>query len=447
MLLSIGLFLNIFILTQIYNNLSYKYYLKTTIIILFIELINIQYLIFYIKEFDILLIDGMIKINKLIIYEEILIFIIAIIILLFYKFNIKLNSSKIMIQLLNLISIQFLLQSYDLFIFFLNQELFNLSIYIYITSDNFSEKSLAVGLKYYLLSALNTSFFLLGLLILYYEIGNLQYDNILLYINVYPDNNNINIAKYFILFTFLFKLSAVPFHNWSPDLYENVSMKITIWIMIFPKILILFIIINFYELLLNQSLFIFSGIASLIIGSIGLTQQFQIKRLLTYSAITNIGYQLLTMNNQTNLIINIIIYNVTILNILLIQLKYNHLKTIQDLNGLYKFNPYIIFIFTFNFFSLAGIPPLAGFQGKILLIEEYLNYNSIIILIIIILSNTIVIYNYLRPLFNLNFTYSKNIAENHLNKIEATIISFFSLLIIAIIAEPIELLTLAIELI
>ena len=67
-------------------------------------------------------------------------------------------------------------------------------------------------------------------------------------------------------------------------------MKITIWIMIFPKILILFIIINFYELLLNQSLFIFSGIASLIIGSIGLTQQFQIKRLLTYSAITNIGY-------------------------------------------------------------------------------------------------------------------------------------------------------------
>lgn len=458
MQLSIGLFLNLFILTQIYNNLSYKYYLKTTILILFIELINISHVVTYIKEFEILLIDGMIKINKLIIYEEIIIFIIAIVILLFYKFNIKWapgqNTSKIMIQLLNIISIKFLLESYELFIFFLNWELFNLSLYIYITSDNCSEKSLAVGFKYFLLSALNTSFLLLGLFILYYEIGGLQYDNILLYINVFPDNSpggahNINIAKYFILFTFLFKLSAVPFHNWSPDLYENVSMKITTWIMIIPKILVLFIIINFYSLLQDTSLFIITGIASLIIGSIGLTQQFQIRRFITYSAITNIGYLLLTMNNLTNLIINIIIYNFTILNILLILLKYNHLKTIQDLNGLYKFNPYIIFIFTFNLFSLAGIPPLAGFQGKILLIEEYLNHNSVVVLLTIIISSTIVIYNYLRPLFNLNFAHSGpqaiNVAENHLNNIEATIISIFTLFIIGIILEPIEWLTLAVE--
>ena len=95
-------------------------------------------------------------------------------------------------------------------------------------------------------------------------------------------------------------------------------MKITTWIMIIPKILVLFIIINFYSLLSEPSLFIITGIASLIIGSIGLTQQFEIRRLITYSAITNIGYLLLSMNNLTNLIINIIIYNITILNILLI---------------------------------------------------------------------------------------------------------------------------------
>lgn len=444
MQLSAGLFLNLFILTQIYQNLSYKYYIKTTIIILIIELINILEIIDFIKEFEILFIDGQIKISKQILYEEIFIYLISLIILLFYIYNIKLKSSIIMVQLLNIISIKFLLESYDLFIFFLNWELFNLSLYIYITSDNDSEKSLAVGFKYFLLSALNTSFLLLGLLILYSEIGNLQYDNILLYMNT--DNGiYIDLAKYFILFTFLFKLSAVPFHNWSPDLYENVSMKISIWIMIIPKILILFIIINLYSQCQNSSLFIITGIASLIIGSIGLTQQFEIRRFLTYSAITNIGYLQLAANNITNLIINIIIYNLTILNILLILLHFNKLKTVQELNGLYKFNPYIIFILTFNFFSLAGIPPLAGFQGKILLIEEYLNFNSIIILQIIIISSTIVIYNYLRPLYNLNFAHSTNITINHLNKIESIIISILTQFIIGIILEPIEQLSIIIE--
>ncbi len=445
MQLSIGLFFNQFILMLIYNQLSYKYYIKTIIIILIIELINLFDIIINIQNLDILLMDGMIRINKLILYEEIIIYLIGIIILIFYQNNIKLKISKIMVQQLNLISIKLLLESYELFIFFLNWELFNLSLYIFITSDSDSQKSLAVGFKYFLLSALNTSFLLLGLLLIYSQIGSLQYDNILLYLNSDLNNEIINIAKYFILVTFLFKLSAVPFHNWSPDLYENVSIKISIWLMIIPKILILFIIINFYSQC-SHSFLIFIGLISIILGSIGLTFQFHITRFLTYSAITNIGYQLLATNNITNLIINIIIYNITILNILLILLCNNQIKTIHHLKGLFKFNPYIIIIFTFNLFSLAGIPPLAGFQGKILLIEEYLNYNSLIILLIIIICSTIVIYNYLRPLFNLNFAHSYSHKIHHFNLIESIIISILTLFITIIQLEPIEQLNITIQL-
>jgi NADH-quinone oxidoreductase subunit N len=118
-----------------------------------------------------------------------------------------------MILFINLISIKLILESYELFIFFLNWELFNISLYIFIVSDFESFKSLSVGFKYYLLSALNTSFLLLGILLLYSEIGNLQYDNILLFFNI----SNSYLAIFFISITFLFKLSAIPFHNWSPD--------------------------------------------------------------------------------------------------------------------------------------------------------------------------------------------------------------------------------------
>jgi NADH-quinone oxidoreductase subunit N len=141
--------------------------------------------------------------------------------------------------------------------------------------------------------------------------------------------------------------------------------------MLLPKILIFFIIINFIHFF-HFNIFLFCGILSLIFGSIGLIQQYNLIRFLTYSGIINVGYLLLSLNNITNLLINIIIYNITFFNILLIFFNLTFSK-IFDLKGLFKFNPFLSFILTIHFFSLAGIPPLAGFEGKMLLIEEYLN--------------------------------------------------------------------------
>lgn len=263
-----------------------------------------------------------------------------------------------------------LINSYDFLIFFLSWELFNLSLYLFITSEgSSSEKSISVGIKYFLLSAFSTAFLGLGLVLFYHEFGNLHYDNILLILNQSNSYTfNFLLAIHLIIFSFLFKLSSVPLHQWAPDLYDNIPTKLTIWIAILPKILYLFILINIFNIIQYSSyLFILGGCASLIIGALGLTQQYKIKRFLTYSAITNIGYFLLSFNNINYLILNLIIYSLTTLNIfaiLILLSKYKDINYIIEFKGLFKINPYITFALSISLFSLAGIPPLAGFIGK-----------------------------------------------------------------------------------
>jgi NADH:ubiquinone oxidoreductase subunit 2 (subunit N) len=161
MLLSLSLFFNLFI-----NNLyiSQFNYLKGLIIISFIILIS--FIIDYNNNIsDIILLDGSLKINKMILFQEIFILFIFIFILISYiGFHIK--KEYYLILIMNLISIIFLLESYDFLIFFLNWELYNLSLYILIISnEQSSQKSLSVSLKYFLLSAFSTIFFLLAIVL------------------------------------------------------------------------------------------------------------------------------------------------------------------------------------------------------------------------------------------------------------------------------------------
>ena len=145
-----------------------------------------------------------------------------------------------------------LLESYEFLTFFISWELYNLSLYILIIShDRQSEKSLSISLKYFLLSAFSSAFFLLAFTIFYHLIGNFHFDNLILLMIMNPNNFYLNLAILFMIMTFLFKLSAVPLHYWAPDLYDNISTQITIWVAILPKMLLLFLILNlikFFEL-------------------------------------------------------------------------------------------------------------------------------------------------------------------------------------------------------
>jgi NADH:ubiquinone oxidoreductase subunit 2 (subunit N) len=101
-----------------------------------------------------------------------------------------------------------------------------------------------------------------------------------------------------------------------------------------------------------------------------------------------------------------------------------------ELKGLFKTNPYLTFAFTISLFSLAGIPPLAGFIEKLFLLEEYLNYHSLMIFFIIIISSIIAIYNYIKPLLLINF-YKMNLIKINITEIEAFIITIITLMIIS----------------
>lgn len=178
------------------------------------------------------------------------------------------------------------------------------------------------------------------------------------------ENNKVSLGYLLIILTFLFKLSAAPFHNWAPDLYDNLNIKITNWMMIIPKITIVFFLFLIYKEQISpyfdlSFIFLFFGISSLIVGSFALFTQIKLIRFLAYSSISHIGFLLLGLytNDYHSYLIYIIIYGLTTLNIFIILSISSSIKTkyLTDLYGFFKFNPYLAFAFIINLLSLAGV--------------------------------------------------------------------------------------------
>lgn len=240
-----------------------------------------------------------------------------------------------------------------------------------------NEASLAASLKYFLLSALSTGFLLLGVCILYFQTGTTNYDLIDISIREFfikhlnnpygqPQFFFIEIAKILILITLLFKLSAAPFYQWAPDLYENLDTNITMWKIVIPKLTVLSFLFFFCSFTTTfqafQFILLLSGSLSLIIGSLALYNQWFIKRFFAYSGISHIGFMLLALYSydSQSFIFYMFIYSITTVNlftifILLSEFLGRDLKIIKDLSGLFKFNPILSIAFALNLFSLAGV--------------------------------------------------------------------------------------------
>lgn len=179
----------------------------------------------------------------------------------------------------------------------------------------------------------------------------------------------LKLALLLLVFAILFKLSAFPFYNWAPDLYDNLNTNITMWMMIIPKLAVLSLllilsmenILSFDYIDSIKNFILISGLLSIIFGSIALYYQWNLKRFLAYSSISHIGYILLGLycNSFESYTIYIIIYLLTTLNIFMIiillsQYQNKEIKYISQLTGLFNFNPFLAFCLAINFFSLAG---------------------------------------------------------------------------------------------
>ena len=324
------------------------------------------------------------------------------------------------IILISILGMFFMVSSNDLILFYLGLELQSLSLYILAAIDRDNLRSSEAGIKYFVLSALSSGLLLYGCSLLYGFTGSTNFEIISNELN--KQNTGAIFAMVFILVGLAFKISAVPFHMWTPDVYEGSPTSITSYFAVVPKVaglavLIKFMFIPFSNILLEwQTIIIFISIASMILGAIAAIGQKNLKRLLAYSSIGHIGYALAgvatgAVTGYVSSIVYITIYvvmNIGAFSCLYLMKKDGIYKeNISDLSGISKKHPLLAISFLIILFSLAGIPPLGGFFAKFYIFSSVLEQEMYTLAIIGLLSTVISAFYYLKIIKTIYFEENK----------------------------------------
>jgi NADH-quinone oxidoreductase subunit N len=302
-----------------------------------------------------------------------------------------------------------MISSNDLIVFYMGLELQSLALYVLATFNRDQLKSSEAGLKYFVLSALSSGLLLYGCSLIYGFTGSTNFNLIADQLN--SDQYTLTFGIVFILVGLAFKISAVPFHMWAPDVYEGSPTSVTLFFTMVPKIAALTIFIRFlYVPFLNlidqwQMILIFLSIASMLFGAIAAIGQTNLKRLIAYSSISHIGYALAGLATGSNdgiqsSVIYITIYilmNLGLFSCLLMMKRNNkYFEDIEDLSGLSKNHPLLSLSLLIILFSLAGIPPLAGFFAKFYIFKSVLEQSMYFLAIVGLLSTVVAAFYYLR---------------------------------------------------
>ncbi|MBD1172137.1 NADH-quinone oxidoreductase subunit NuoN [Pelagibacterales bacterium SAG-MED05] len=333
------------------------------------------------------------------------------------------------IILLSILGMFFMVSSNDLILFYLGLELQSLSLYILASIDRDNLRSSESGIKYFVLSALSSGLLLYGCSLLYGFTGSTNFDLIANELN--KENIGALFAMVFILVGLAFKVSAVPFHMWTPDVYEGAPTSITNYFAVVPKVaglalLIKFMLVPFSNILLEwQTILIFISIASMILGAVAAIVQKNIKRLLAYSSIGHIGYALAgvatgEVSGYESSIIYISIY--VIMNIgafsclYLLKKDGQYKENISDLSGISKKHPLLSISFLIILFSMAGVPPLGGFFAKFYIFTAVIEKEMYFLAITGLLTTVISAFYYLKIIKTIYFEDSAITLEKVKNK-------------------------------
>ncbi|MDC3035965.1 NADH-quinone oxidoreductase subunit NuoN [Candidatus Pelagibacter sp.] len=309
----------------------------------------------------------------------------------------------------SVLGMMIMISSNDLIVFYMGLELQSLALYVLATFNRDNIKSSEAGLKYFVLSALSSGLLLYGCSLIYGFTGSTNFDVI---------SNQLNSSEYaltfgivFILVGLAFKISAVPFHMWAPDVYEGSPTSVTLFFTMVPKIAALTVFIRFlYVPFLNlieqwQMIVIFLSIASMVFGAVAAIGQTNLKRLVAYSSISHVGYALAGLATGTNdgiqnSVIYITIYILMNLGLfsclLMMKRKDEYYENIDDLSGLSKNHPMLALSLLIILFSLAGIPPLAGFFAKFYIFKSVIEQSMYFLAVVGLLSTVVAAFYYLR---------------------------------------------------
>ena len=342
---------------------------------------------------------------------------------------VKINKIEYPILVLSSITgMMVMISSNDLILFYIGLELQSLALYVLASFNRDNILSSESGLKYFVLSALSSGLLLYGCSLIYGFSGSTNFD--LIAENVNKDSYGLTFGIIFIITGLAFKISAVPFHMWAPDVYEGSPTSVTIFFAILPKIAALTVFIRilyvpFFSIIDQwQIIIVFLSIASMLFGSIAAIGQKNLKRLIAYSSIGHMGYALAGISTGTNQGIQSSITYISIylfMNLaffaclFMLRRDEKYFENIEDLSGLSKNHPILSFSFLIVLFSLAGIPPLVGFFAKFYIFTAVIEQSMYSLAIIGLLSTVIAAFYYLRLIKVIYFDPEKEKFEKNHN--------------------------------
>ena len=390
------------------NSSSTVYSLSILILIISIPLIlNVP------STAELLIFNESYKIDYLSNFIKILIVISTLFVLLTssqYLKSIKIYNVEYPILILSsILGMMVMVSSNDLIVFYIGLELQSLALYVLASFNRDNVLSSESGLKYFVLSALSSGLLLYGCSLVYGFSSSTNFSQISL--NYGDSTQGIIFGMVFILVGLAFKISAVPFHMWAPDVYQGSPTSVTLFFAILPKIAALTVFIRFlYTPFINlidqwQTIIIFLSIASMLFGAVAAIGQKNLKRLIAYSSISHMGYALAGLTTGTNegiqssvsyisiyLVMNLAFFSC----IFMLKREDKYYESIDDLSGLSKNHPLLSFSLLIVLFSLAGIPPLAGFFAKFYVFMAVIEQSMFFLAIVGLLATVVAAFYYLR---------------------------------------------------
>jgi NADH-quinone oxidoreductase subunit N len=310
--------------------------------------------------------------------------------------------------LLSTLGMMVLISAADLIMLYLGLELMSLALYVVAASNRDNARSTEAGLKYFVLGALSSGMLLYGASLVYGFTGTVSFAGIAAVTKT--GSVGIVFGLVFLLAGLCFKISAVPFHMWTPDVYEGAPTPVTAFFASAPKVaaIAVFTRVAFtaFPGILSQwqQIVVFVAIASMALGSFAAIGQKNIKRLMAYSSIGHMGFALVglaagTPEGAQGVLIYIAIYVAMTLGsfavILTMKRNGHHVEDISAFSGLSRTNPVLAFFFAMLLFSLAGIPPLAGFFAKWYVFVAAIKAGLFTLAVVGVLTSVVGAYYYL----------------------------------------------------
>lgn len=321
--------------------------------------------------------------------------------------------------MLSVVGMMLMLSAADLLAVYMGLELSSLALYVLAASDRDNVRSSEAGLKYFVLGALSSGLMLFGISLVYGFSGTTSFSGlseIALRVGAVPHPANmfpygLAMGLVFVLVGFCFKISAVPFHMWTPDVYEGAPTTVTALFATAPKIAMLLLMVRVLAGPLAamheywHQILVFSAVASMLIGAFTALVQTNIKRMLAYSSIGHVGYALLGIlaGGEAGFQAVVVYLSLYLFMsagafgcVLCMQRDGEQLENMSDLAGISSRHPYLAMALGAFMFSMAGIPPLAGFFGKMYIFVSAVQAGMYGLAIIGVLSSVVACFYYLK---------------------------------------------------